>query len=496
MINALKRFWNEHPLTAIILVALVPRIVAAIFSKGYAMHDDHFGPIENPFIVMQYPDFWIHRGGVYGHSFVYPGLHYLLFNFLDLLGIRDPQNVMYVVRLLHAFYSLLIVYFGFKIAEELSNRETAIKTGLILALFWALPFLSVHNLIEVVCVPPLMAGSYYTLVMDRKPRNALLAGLCFGLAFIFRYQTLSFIGVVGLILLFQKRYKEVAKVVGGFLTITIVLQGGMDTFAWGYPFASFIEYVRYNMSHSEDYTTGPWYNYLLLVLGALIPPLSFLLLYGMLKNWRRTLILVVPLLVFFILHSSFPNKQERFILPILPLIIVLGFVGWDGIVQNSGFWQNRRRTLKAMWIWFWIVNMVLLIPFSLYYCKKTRVEAMYSLYGKNVTGLLQAGGKDGVTQPPFFYCGKYPIGMIDISTEQQLIACKAQLATVSNPPNYLLFYGPDDFEERVQQIERVLGVKLKLERLCSPSFLDYVFYLLNPRHNKNETIFVFKVLYS
>ncbi len=489
-----KQFWAEHPLMAILIIALIPRLVAAIFSKGYAMHDDHFGPIENPFIVMQYPESWIHRGGVYGHSFVYPGIHYVLFNLLDMLGIRDPQNVMYVVRIVHAFYSLLVVYFGFKIAEELSNHETAVKTGLLLALFWALPFLSVHNLIEVVCIPPLMAGCYYTLVIDKRPRNALFAGLWFGLAFIFRYQTLSFIGVLGLILLLQKRYKETFRVAAGFLVITVVLQGGMDTFAWGYPFASFLEYVRYNMTHGEDYTTGPWYNYLLLVLGALIPPVSFLLIYGMLKNWRRTLILLVPLLVFFILHSSFPNKQERFILPVVPLILVLGIIGWEEAVRNSEFWRNRQRTVRSLWIWFWAMNIVLLVPFSLYYCKKTRVEAMYTLYGKPITGLLQSGGKDGVTQPPFFYCGKFPIGMTDISTEQQLSECKTSFAHATDLPNYLLLYGSDNFDERVSRIEKGLGVKLALERQCSPSLLDYVFYRLNPRHNKNETIFVFRVL--
>lgn len=492
----LKRLWNDHPLMVIMLLGLVPRLVAAIFSKGYAMHDDHFGPIENPFIVMQYPEFWTQRGGVYGHSFVYPALHFFLFNGLDAVGIRDPQSTMYVVRFLHALYSLLIVYFGFRIAEVLSDRKVAKKVGLVLALFWALPFLGVRNLIEVVCIPPLMAGCYYALLCDKKLKYAVIAGLWLGLAFIFRYQTLSFIGILGLILLMKKRYKETAIVAASFLVIVFIVQGGMDTFAWGYPFASFIEYVRYNLSHGEDYTTGPWYNYILLVLGALIPPLSFFLLYGMLRNWKKTLLILFPLLVFFVLHSSFPNKQERFILPVVPLILVLGIVGWEEYVGSSTFWLRHQTVLRSLWVWFWIVNLMLLIPFSLYYCKKSRVEAMYSLYGKPVTAILQSGGKDGVTEPPFFYGGKYPVFMSDISSEQQLAYTKSQFAVSPVRPNYVLFFGKDSYDERVRRIQEVLGVTLTLENRCEPSFLDYVFYRLNPRHNKNETIFVFKAAYQ
>ncbi len=496
MMHSLKRLWNDRTLLVIILIALLPRLVAVMYSKGYAMHDDHFGPIEPPFIVMHYQTAWTDRGGVFGQSFVYPALHYGLFNALDAIGIEDPQTTMYIVRFIHAVYSLLIVFFGFKIAEVLSTREIARKVGLLLALFWALPFLSVRGLIEVVCIPPLMAGCYYILISEQRRRNAFIGGLCFGLAFVFRYQTLPFTGTLGLILLFQKRVKDAIFVAGGFLLSAVLIQGTMDTFAWGYPFASFIEYVRYNSTHSLDYTTGPWYNYTLLVLGALIPPVSFFLLYGLFRNWRKTFLLLIPIVVFFILHSSFPNKQERFVLPVIPLILVLSVIGWEEHAKSSVFWLRHQAAQKRLWIWFWIVNLALLIPFTTYYCKKTRVESLYSLYGKPVTALFQAGGKDGITQPPFFYCGKYPIPMVDISGDQKLKEVASRLATSSEHPNYMLLYGTDDYDHRLQQIESQLHIKAELEHRFDPSLLDYVFYRLNPRHNKNETIFVFKVSYQ
>jgi hypothetical protein len=493
MVNSLKRFWQEHPLASIILLALIPRLVAVIFSKGYGMHDDHFGPIEQPFMIMNDISYWITRTTPHGHSIVYPSIHYILFRGFEAIGILDPQAKMYIVRFLHALYSLLIVSFGYKIAEVLSNRETAKKAGLVLALFWAFPFLSVRNLIEMVCIPPLMAGFYYALISKNNAiRNAFIAGLWFGLAFVFRYQTLSITGTLGLVFLFRKEFKQVGLLAAGFLVTAIGIQGSADIFAWGYPFASFREYMLYNATHGNDYTTGPWYNYSLLVLGAFIPPMSFFLLFGFFRNWRRTLLILLPVMVFFISHSLFPNKQERFIFPVIPIILTLSIVGWERFVKESAFWSRHRIALKSLWIWFWVLNFILLISFSTYYSKKSRVEAMYALYGKQITGIVMVGGTLGITLPPMFYTGVYPVPIYLMNNDEQLTQIKATLDTVHILPNYAVFFGLEDIDYRVRHIEASLGLKLKFEKRIEASFLDDVFYRLNPRNNKNQTIYVFK----
>ena len=494
MIHTLKRFWNEHPLLAIILIAFIPRLIAALFSKGYGMHDDHFGPIEQPFIIMHDISYWAGRTTPHGHSIVYPSIHYALLNGFKSVGIQDPQTTMYLVRILHALYSLLVVFFGYKIAGVLSTRETAKKAGLVLALFWAFPFLSVRNLIEMVCIPPLMAGFFYALTSREKLRNACIAGLWLGLAFVFRYQTLSLIGTLGLVLLVRREYKQAALLTCGFLATAIVIQGSADIFAWGYPFASFLEYMRYNATHGYDYTTGPWYNYALLVLGALIPPLSFFFLYGLFRNWRKTVLILLPLMVFFISHSLFPNKQERFIFPVVPLIVLLSVVGWEEFVNGSAFWLRHRIALKSLWVWFWILNFILLVPFTIYYSKKSRVEAMYALYGKPVSGIVLVGGSLGVTQPPLFYAGVYPVPIYQINDDEELRQVKTELDHDTVHPNYVIFFGLEGIEQRVPYIESSLHMKLILERRIEASFLDDVFYKLNPKNNKNQTTFVYRII--
>ena len=489
--SALRRFWDEHPVQAVLLIALIPRLVAAVFAKGYGMHDDHFGPIEQPFIVMNYLAYWTGRVIPHGHSIVYPSLHYVLFNILEFFGLHDPQTKMYVVRFLHAGYSLLVVYFGMKIAESVTDRQTARKVGLVLALFWPLPFLSVRNLIEVVCIPPLMGGTYYALESRKNLRNAFVAGLWLGLAFVFRYQTLLFTGTLGLVFLVRKEFRHAFWCASGFLLSVFVIQGSADIFAWGYPFASFVEYVRYNLAHGEDYTTGPWYNYLLLILGALLPPISFTFVYGFLRNWRRAALAVFPVLVFFILHSMFPNKQERFILPVMPLILTLGVIGFEEMRRTSEYWIRHSRLVKSLWVIFWALNLILLVPFSLYYGKQSRIEAMHELYGKQLEGLVLVGGKVGTSQPPLFYTGKFPVSYYEVNSDEALRSLKAELGRSRVRITHVVFFGTEQLDERVRQVGDELGLDLKLEKRTDPSFLDVVFYKLNPRHNKNEITFVY-----
>jgi hypothetical protein len=284
-----------------------------------------------------------------------------------------------------------------------------------------------------------------------------------------------------------------AILIAGFLLTTVVIQCGADIFAWGYPFASFEEYMRYNATHGYDYTTGPVYNYFLLVLGAFIPPMSFLLLYGFFKNWKKTLMILLPVIVFFISHSLFPKKQERFIFPVVPLILLLSIVGWEEFVKGSLFWSRHRIALKALWAWFWAINFILLIPFTMYYSKESRVEAMYTLYEKPISGIVMVGGKLGVPQPPMFYAGVYPIPIYYINDDTQLTPLKTELDNRTFHPNYIIFFSREDIVQRVQNVESILKLKFTLMRQIEPSFLDDMFYRLNPRNNKNETTFVFKI---
>jgi hypothetical protein len=503
MTNSLRKLWEEKPLPLILFAALFFRLLSAIFSKGYGMSDDHFLVIEPAQAWVDgynYNDCLPEAGKPSivpsGHSFFYPGLHYLLFLFLKFIGFNDPQGKMYIVRFIHALFSMVIVYCGYKITERLAGKRQARYAGLLLALYWFMPMLSVRNLVEMVCIIPLMYATW--LVIKNEERHQIkyiiAAGIMLGLAFSIRYQTMLFVFGLGLAVLLKGQFKNSFVLAFFFLLTAAILQGIPDYMIWGKPFVEFKEYVRYNQANAYGYLTGEWYKYLVLIGGILIPPISLFLLFGYFRNWRKHLILFLPSFFFLVFHSYFPNKQERFILPIVPFIIISGYIGWDDFISRSKFWIHRPKLNKSLWIFFWCINLIPLLVVSVAYSKRNRVEAMVYLAKKGDVNhiAIEDSNRDDILIPPRFYLQQwtetFPITNKNAST---FYADTYSKTPPSERPNYIVFMQPDHLEERVQNLKKDIPT-LTYETTIEPSFIDWLLNKMNPR-NKNQTSYIYKI---
>ena len=261
----IKLLWAEKPLLIIIWLAIIFRFIAVIFAKGFGMHDDHFLVIEVSQSWIDGVNFnhWLPGSDANaqpsGHSFFYTGLSYFLFYLLHLLQINDPQTKMFVVRFIHAAFSLITVYYGYKIVEKIDNKSSAKIVGILLAIYWIMPWLSVRNLVEVVCIPFLILGIWFIVNSEQK-KNIMLAyflsGIFFGLAFSVRFQTLFFTAGVGLALLLLKRWKASVYFLLGLIPCICIIQCSSDYYFWGYPFAELGEYIRYNVENAYNYLTS------------------------------------------------------------------------------------------------------------------------------------------------------------------------------------------------------------------------------------------------
>jgi hypothetical protein len=496
MIKSLRDFWQKNTLLSIMLIAVVFRLLAAIFAKGYSMNDDHFVVIH---VAQRWIDGfndWFDKDHPSGFSLVYTGMHYLLFYVLKTISITDPVVKMYFVRILHAAYSLLTVYFGYKIALQISNKKMAANVGILLALFWLMPFMSVRNLNEMVCVPPMMAGFYFILQGDQKglKKYWIYAGILFGLAFAIRYQTILIPAGIGLVLLIRKDWKYFGYFTLGTVTGLFILQGMVDWIFWGKPFAAFAQYAFYNVEHRNDYVTGPWYNYILLILGVLIPPMSIAYFYGFFRTFKKFALLFWPVMIFLVFHSIFPNKQERFILPILAMIIILGSIGWQQLIVNSTFWQLKIRLLKISNIWFWFINTILLLVLTFTFSKKTLVEPMiYLSRNENVKAVIIQYDRHGMPWFPRFYMER-KIPIFRFSKDHDIEKFVEQISEAEQPPNYVFFFGQENLENRIMYLEKLLKFDLEFDKRIDPSLIDYIMHKLNPTHNLNLTSYIYKVI--
>lgn len=483
------------------LLALIFRLLAAIFSQGYGWHDDQF-------LVIEIAQSWVDGIDYYswlpsadglnppeGFSFFYVGLHYLLFSFFEIIGIFDPQSKMLLVRLLHAFWSLLIVYFGFKITLHLSDLDTAKLVGWILALFWFFPMLSVRNLVEYVSIPFIIYGLWIVIKSDNKSSIAqwLWAGILFGLAFNIRFQTLLITGAIGLVILIQKNWKGSFFLGLGVLIPAIILQGGIDYFIWGKPFVQLIEYINYNMNNAASYVVSPWYTYILFLSGILIPPVSIFIIAGFFQQWRKLLILFLPIIIFLVFHSYYPNKQERFVVTIMPMLIIIGLIGWKQISNKNFTSSFSRKLLSGCWIFFWVINFIVLIPITHMYSKQARVESMTYMakYGDINNFLIEDINQTVLRFPPQFYLQNwYDYTTFMEGDKLDDFAETHSLEPVSDQPGFVLFYQPDSIDSRVNSMKTIYP-DLVFETTIEPGFMDRVMYWLNPI-NDNQNIYLYR----
>lgn len=497
MFNKIKYYWNTNPFIVIVILGSLIRLIAAIFSKGYGMQDDHF-------LVIEPAEGWVHNydqnnwlnndetSAPTGHSFFYVGLHYYFFSFLDWLNITDAQFKMFLVRLIHGAYSMSIVVLGYKISKKIANIDIAKHVGLLLAVLWFLPWLSVHNMVEYVCVPPLIYATWLFVKYDSKPtlKIVILAAFIAGLAVGIRYQTIFFLFGFGLAILLKRQYLSLV-VFTLFSFVSFSLTQISDIFIWGRPFAELGEYISYNLDNSTSYFNQPFYLYLLTLVG-MFGPIGLFLLFGYFKNWKKHLFIFIPSFLFFLFHSYFPNKQERFIAPMIPFVIILGYMGWMEFKNNSKFWSKFNKFHRGIWVFFWVVNGILLMVISTAYTRKSRVETMTFLADqKDMTNYIwDCSQMESYLLPPRFYAERWDTHFILIKNSDMEMVLKNSSMVKAN---YIVFVGDEMLEEKKARIMKTYP-NIQHLKTVEAGFLDLVLHKMNPNNNKFERFHIYKIV--
>ncbi len=531
----MKLFIEKRPLLFLLILAFAVRLIAVFFAKGYMMHDDHFLTVEPSSSWADGYNFNEWAPGIGNDrespepiSFFYLGFLFVFFKVMNLLGLESPDHQMFVIRFIHALYSLLTIYFSYKITERISNKKNAFQVGLLLALIAVVPNYSVRNLVEFVSMPPLLAGVWillknnaFKIINIRLPfgnssitlhsdfsnslniglKSLVLAAFIMGLAVGLRYQAVLVVAFTGMMFLFQREIKQFV-IFGVVAFSAFFLTQIDDVLLWGgKPFQHLLGYFGYNAENALNYP-GSWATYLSFISYIILPPISLMLLFGFFKEWRRYFFIFLPVFIFVLFHVIYPNRQERFIFPILPFFIILGVIGWNRFVEVSRFWIARKSLLKGLWVFFWIVNTIGMLVMCTTYTKRARVEAMLYLYEKgDCRNFIQdfRQGENGSLVPQF-YSGCWDWYYVFRSTSDYVAEInlmkemeERQKGTIKPKavPNYILFYQEEKLKERIEAM-KVYFPDIKFETKVEAGWFDRLLHELNDK-NSVETIYIYKL---
>lgn len=530
----MKTFIEKRPLLFLLLLAFLVRLVAVIFAKGYMMHDDHFLTIEPSASWADGYNFndWMptpenHREHPEPISFFYLGFLFVFFKLFNALGLDNPDTQMFLMRLIHAVYSLLTVYFAYKITERLSGKKDAFLVGLLLAVMAFVPNFSVRNLVEFVSQPPLLAG-FYILIKNNAFRSVtwrlpfgnssltlndvfdnhlsisfgklMLAALILGLAVGFRYQTVLIVALVGVMFVLQREWSRF--VVFGAVAFTgFFITQLDDVLLWGgQPFQHLLGYFGYNAKNAFNYPGAPL-TYVSFIGYYILPPVSLFLLTGFGREWRRMFFIVLPIGFFILFHIVYPNRQERFIMPALPFFVIAGVIGWNRFRATSAFWLKRDKLHKILWAFFWSINIMALLVFSTTYSKRSRVEAMLYLanQGDCRNFIQEFTYSEGGTLVPQFYANNWSWYYVfrkgtdipaDFNNMESVEQSTKGTITPRLIPNYILFYNDEDIDQRIQYIQEFAD--LEYMTTVEPGWFDQLLHRLNDK-NSLEKIRIYRM---
>ncbi|HKD36975.1 MAG TPA: hypothetical protein VKB78_09240, partial [Pirellulales bacterium] len=230
----------------------------------------------------------------------------------------------------------------------------------------------------------------------------LAAGICFGLAFEFRYQiAFAVAGVVAWVAIVgcenPRRGLLAAGVILAGVVPPIVIGTALDCWGYGHWTLAPWNYFLVNIvEHKADqFGTAPVWYYFYLMNEGLLAPITLLWTAAMLVTWvrHRWHIITWATLPFFAVHSLVAHKELRFLFPMTLIGVFLLFLAFapdaDGRQPSALAWMwERRRSVGAKCLY--ALNLVALAVACLT-AKRPGVELqkfIYDRYGEGTHAYL------------------------------------------------------------------------------------------------------------
>ncbi|HDS00787.1 MAG TPA: hypothetical protein ENO07_02100, partial [candidate division Zixibacteria bacterium] len=312
-----------------------------------------------------------------------------------------------------------------------------------------------------------------------------------GIAFMIRFQAgLALIAVPIAMVIQSRRWKQ-AIIFSLGIVVMAALQGLIDIWSHGQFLGSIsnytAEYRNYLAGNPGPTPTipGPWYRYILLILGIMVPPFSLVFVGSIFGREviRKHLILLLAFIIFVAVHSIIANKQERFIIPVFPVLLVLGSIGLYYLYRNGGWYFRWKGLRAALWGWFALINTALLILFTFNYAHRGAIEPMiYLNRQEKVEGVLFDTSERKKWLPYSYWNYRKPES-VKLTPQYSLQeAINAGEVKPENPPKYIVVFSDGRPDRYIEKYDTYLG-DYEIVFHGKPSLMDFILNRLNPKYN-------------
>jgi hypothetical protein len=245
------------------------------------------------------------------------------------LGVRHPVNQIrfdQTVLALVSFGTILWVGLAiFGLYPEPDRGRHRVVFAALLGFYFASAFYLTRPMVEALVAPLLALGAAFACryYAGRGSTDLVWSVLAIAGAAALRPQTGIVILVLPIVIAARRQWVDlVVLAAAGFAGFLVT--GAIDELLRGGFHESLRRYVAFNLAHTFDYGVSSPVTFVLLFLALTIPPVFLTRYRGF--AWRARYQPLLPAMamfaVFVVSHSLVPHKEERFMVPILPLFLV------------------------------------------------------------------------------------------------------------------------------------------------------------------------------
>jgi hypothetical protein len=191
-----------------------------------------------------------------------------------------------------------------------------------------------------------------------------------------------------------------------------------------------------------------------------------------------------PFVLFVLVHSIIPHKEERFMLPVLPLFLLL-LAGAPQALDEAGgrFWHSLKRLWPASRRWLVAVHAVALLLACTSRSQGSLREALLAVrQDPDARGLISIGPE----LQEYFLSGRELTTARTREVDIGWLARTLERTAQDGPaPNRVITFETD--RGQVEIMLMALGLRCEAPVRMTGWWLDRVIFALNPRHNKRRS---------
>ena len=306
-------------LIILVLVTLLSRLILIDLNKGLWWDEASFLVEAKDFLGEKPCDWEPHR---------MPGFPLLLLPFVSLFDLN-----LVALRLWQTFFMIIAVVFTYLLGKELYNKKVGFISALLLSLAWLPLFYSLRILAHVPATAIVVVALYFFVkgFKSEDKSKMFFSGLSLGLCYSVRIESIP----IFLSLLLFIAYREKLRVIKKRELYFFLL--GFAILFFSYQIWQLVKFGSFFHQETLNYELTrkmhePFFGYFQMFPHVFtIPTLIFLLIgaaYSFIKiRERENLLLLITFFVFLLLSSFSPHKEDRYLIPILPISFILTSVG-------------------------------------------------------------------------------------------------------------------------------------------------------------------------